>query len=204
MRATGARATLPAMKVAELMTREVVSVAPGASLKQAARLLVENRISGLPVVDEAGVVVGVLSETDIVAAEAGGAHTLVGQAMTTPPVTVEAHRLVVDGAKLMLADAVNRLPVLEDGKLVGILTRRDLVRAFVRSDAEIAEEIRGDVVLRRFWPDPRSVRVEVEDGQVTLNGVLDRNADVELLCGYVRRVPGVLGVRTALASEGEG
>jgi CBS domain-containing protein len=192
------------MKVADLMTREVVSVPPGASLKEAAGLLVENSISGLAVVDEKGGVLGVLSETDIVAAEAGGAHTLVGEAMTTPPVTIDADRLAVDAAKLMIADSVNRLPVLENGKLVGIVTRADLVRAFVRTDAEIAEEIRHDAVVRSLWPDPHSLRIEVEEGAVTISGVLDAHTDEQLLCGYVRRVPGVVSVRTAFAWEGPG
>jgi CBS domain-containing protein len=83
-----------AMKVAELMRREVVTVPPGASLKDAARLLVEKRISGMPVVDDAGGVLGVLSETDIVAAEAGGSHTLVGKPLggaAAPHAAAERH-----------------------------------------------------------------------------------------------------------------
>ena len=192
------------MKIADVMTREVVTVSPGASLKEAARLLVENRISGLPVVDTDGDVLGVLSETDIVAAEAGGSHTLVGQAMTTPAVTIDAGRLVDAAAKLMIADTVNRLPVLEEGKLVGIVARADLVRAFLRTDAEIAEEIRNDVDVRRFWLDPHSVRVEVENGEVTLSGAVNRQLDIDLLCGYVRRVPGVVSVRTELTPADQG
>jgi CBS domain-containing protein len=192
------------MKVADLMTREVVSVPPGASLKEAAGLLIERGISGLPVVDAEGGVLGVLSETDIVAAEAGGSRTLVGQAMTAPAVTIDADRLAVDAAKLMVADSVNRLPVLENGKLVGILTRADLVRAFVRTDTEIAEEIRNDAVVRSLWPDPHSLRVEVEEGAVTISGVLDSHTDEQLLSGYVRRVPGVVSVRTELTWENAG
>jgi CBS domain-containing protein len=184
------------MNVEELMQRDVATVSPGASLKDAARLLVENHVSGLPVVDEARDVLGVLSETDIVAAEAGGRQTLVGEAMTTPAVTIEADRPVIDAAKLMVGRTVNRLPVVTDGKLVGIITRADLVRAFVRSDPEIAAEIRDDETLRRFWVDAHRVRIEVAEGAVTLSGALDWSADLDLLRGYVRRVPGVVSVRT--------
>ena len=87
---------------------------------------------------------------------------------------------------------------VEDGKLVGIVTRADLVRAFVRSDAEIAQEIRDDVVVREVWLDKHSVQVEVEDGEVTLAGTLDNRADAEVLEALVRRVPGVVGVDSKL------
>lgn len=147
---------------------------------------------------------GVLSETDIVAAEAGGSHTLVGEAMATPPVTIDADRLAVDAAELMIADSVSRLPVLENGKLVGIVTRADLVRAFVRTDGEIAEEIRDDAVVRSLWPDPHSLRIQADAGAVTISGVLDAHADEQLLSGYVRRVPAVVSVRTEFAREDAG
>jgi CBS domain-containing protein len=189
------------MNLVELMQRHVVTAPPGTSLKDAARLLVENHVSGLPVIDEAGGVLGVLSEADIIVAEAGGRHTLVGEVMTTPAITIQSDRLVVDAAKLMAVDGVNRLPVVEHGKLVGIITRGDLVRAFVRSDTEIAAEIRNDEAVRRFWLDPHRIRIEVTEGAVTLSGALDSGADLDLLCGYVRRVPGVLSVRTAPAGE---
>ena len=93
---------------------------------------------------------------------------LVGEAMTTPAVTIESHRPVSVAARRMLERGVNRLPVVEEGKLVGIVTRADLVRAFVRSDAEIASEIRDDVVVRDLRLGGAKLHVEVEDGQVTL------------------------------------
>lgn len=80
--------------------------------------------------------------------------------MTAPALTVEARRPVDAAAKLMVERGVNRLPVVDDGKLVGIVTRADLVRAFVRSDAEIEQEIRDDVVARGMWLDKHSVHVE--------------------------------------------
>jgi CBS domain-containing protein len=208
------------MKVGDVMSREVVTVPPGASLKEAARLLVEHRISGVPVVDNQNHVVGVVSEADVLAKEVAGPEPrrllawltgqlevdrsklearLVGEAMTSPALTIERNRPVGAAAKLMVEKGVNRLPVVDDGKLVGIVTRANLVRAFVRTDAEIAQEIREDVVVRGLWLDKHSVQVEVEDGEVTLAGRLDNRADAELLEALVSRVPGVVGVHSKLA-----
>jgi CBS domain-containing protein len=208
------------MRVEDVMTREVVTVPPGASLKDAARLLVEHRISGLPVVDNQHHVLGVISETDVLAREADESllprplawlagfdagvdrskleARLVGAAMTTPAVTIEAHRPVGVAATRMIDRGVNRLPVVEDGKLVGIVTRADLVRAFVRSDAEIAKEIREDLVASRLRLDEHSVRVEVEDGEVTLTGTLHDRADAPWLEALVSKVTGVVGVHSKL------
>jgi CBS domain-containing protein len=190
------------MKVEDVMSREVVTVPPGASLKQAAHLFIEHRVSGLPVVDNDKHVLGVISETDVLAKEAEGqakadAH-LVGEAMTSPAVTIEADRPLGAAAKLILEERVNRLPVVENGKLVGIVTRADLVRAFVRADAEIASEIREDVVVRDLWLDKEDVQVEVDDGEVTLKGRVDNRTDADLLAALVSRVPGVVGVRAKL------
>jgi CBS domain-containing protein len=190
------------MKVEDIMTREVVTVPPGASLKEAAHLLVEHRISGLPVVDDHAHVLGVVSEADVLRKEAVDGPKLearvVGEAMTAPALTIEAHRPVRLAARLMIEKGVNRLPVVDDGTLVGIVTRADLVRAFVRTDAEIAQEIREDVVVRGLWLDKHSVQVEVDDGEVTLAGRLDTRADAELLQALVGRVAGVVGVQSKL------
>jgi signal-transduction protein with cAMP-binding, CBS, and nucleotidyltransferase domain len=176
-------------------------------------------ISGLPVVDNQGHVLGVVSEADVLSKEAelfppplawfAGFDVevdrsklearLVGEAMTTPPLTIEAHRPAILAARRMIERGVNRLPVVEDGKLVGIVTRADLVRAFVRSDAEIAREIREDVVVHGLRLDEHSLQVEVEDGEVTLTGMLDSRAAAQSLAALVSRVPGVVGVHSKLA-----
>ena len=213
------------MKVDDLMTRDVVTVPPGASLKDAARLLVEHRISGLPVVDNQNHVLGVVTEADVLRKEADELlfpsplawlvgfdvevdrskieARLVGDAMTTPALTIEAHQPVSLAARRMIERGVNRLPVVEDGKLVGIVTRADLVRAFVRSDAEIAREIREDVVVRRLQLDEHSVQVEVDNGEVTLTGTVDNRADTQSLEALVSKVPGVVGVHSKLARTDE-
>ena len=85
-----------------------------------------------------------------------------------------------------------------EGKLAGILTRADLVRAFVRSDEELAEEIREDIISRTLWIEPGSVDVEVHDGEVLLVGEVETQTDAELVATLVQRVPGVVSVLSRL------
>jgi len=210
------------MKVSDLMTKDVVTVTSATSLRDAAELLVEKRISGMPVVDEENAVIGVLSEADILV-KAGGSSPrnrllgwlfepdfgdedkiraeTVGEAMSAPALTISSHRPVHEAARLMVGEGVNRLPVVEDGKLVGILTRADVVRAFSRSDEEIAEEIQSDILRRTFWLEPDSVSVTVVDGTVTLQGEVETVADEDVLPALVARVPGVVAVHAELRSR---
>jgi len=217
------------MKVQEVMTTAVVTARPDATLKEAALLLAENGVSGLPVVDDAGTVVGVVSEADILAKETatksgrrGVAQWLldsrdpwletrfaartVGQAMSSPARTIGPDRPIVEAATRMLEDGINRLPVVDaHGKLVGLVSRADLVRAFARSDEAIRREIEEDLLGRALWVDhPDDIRVEVTGGEVTLSGKVDSPADIELVPLHVRRVPGVVGVTSRLALRDEG
>jgi CBS domain-containing protein len=207
------------MKIRSVMSTAVVTVAPDTTLKDAAAKLVRFGISGMPVVDDDKHVLGVLSEADVLAKEAGTAPRdgmlawlldgngvtrtrlearTVGEAMTTPALTIGPERTVREAAARMLSDGVNRLPVVENGALVGIVSRADLVRAFARSDDEIRREIEAEVVRQTLWLDPGGFTVDVQDGVVTLSGELDSEADIELLREFVRRVPGVVNVRSRL------
>jgi CBS domain-containing protein len=197
-----------------LMSRKVVTVAADAPLKDVAALLTAHRISGVPVSDREGRIVGVVSETDILRREQGLAprnrHGLgwlggragaderaartAGDAMTSPAITIAPNADVADAARLMIDRAINRLPVVERGKLVGIVARADLVRAFQQSDEEIGREIRDDVLLRVLWLDPGKVNVSVADGEVVLIGEVENRSAAELAEAYVRRVPGVVSV----------
>lgn len=207
------------MKVRDLMTKNVVSVTPESTLRAAASLLAEKRISGMPVVNETGDVVGVLSEADILV-KAGGSverHRLlswllepdlglddkvraetVAEAMSAPAVTIAPHRPVYEAARLMVSENVNRLPVVDDGALCGILTRADVVRAFTRSDAEIAEEIKSEILRRTFWLEPGRVTTAVTDGHVVIEGEVETEADAEVLPALIARVPGVVSVEADL------
>lgn len=211
------------MTVRDVMTAPVFSVSPSTPLKEVARLLVEHRISGLPVVDGRGVVLGVVSEADLLLKAGGhdiarrhrfgrflgetretrsrqakiGAITA-GEAMTSPAATIEASRSTTAAATLMVDRAVNRLPVVEGGALVGIVSRADLVRAFVRTDGQLAETIRDDVLLRVLWIDPSSFEVDVEHGVATISGRVDRHSTADMIERAVRTVPGIVDVVCAV------
>lgn len=211
------------MKIRDLMTRDVSTVTPETPLKEAAAVLARRGISGLPVVDPDGQVVGVLSEADVMVKQSGPREhhgglfawlvepsdptlpakleaTTAGEAMTAPAVTISPERPVREAAVRMLEMDVNRLPVIDKaGRLVGIVSRGDLVRAFTRSDEEIRREIEADVLRRALWiEDPSSIRVTVENGVVTLEGAVANASDAELLPRFVQRVPGVVSVNAEL------
>lgn len=182
------------MRVRDAMTPDVAVVLVGESLKDVAKLMVERRISGVPVVDAEGDVLGVVSETDLLAPTCHVA----GEAMTSPAVTIAPARPLAVAADLMIERGINRLPVVDAGKLVGILTRADLVRAFARPDAEIAREIREDVLGRHMLLAEKAIAVEVENGDVELSGMLGRRTQAELLPKLARKVAGVFDVRSRL------
>jgi CBS domain-containing protein len=209
------------MRVRDVMTQDVATVAPDTDLGDLAALLVEKRISGVPVV-EGGRVVGVVSERDILFKERPseglsrgvlawlmdeGDLTLkidartVGEAMTSPPLTIAPSRGVADAAATMLDENVSRLPVVDHGRLVGIVTRHDLVRAFARSDEQIRREIDSDPLVRSYWRQPNDYDVAVEKGAVTLSGKVGTKEQAKLIEAFVDRVPGVVGITSRLHWE---
>ena len=214
------------MRVRELMTENVLTIGPEAPLKDVAKVLVANRISGLPVCDIEGHVLGVISEGDILYKEhdpteghvggplgwiVDGSPNVAGavkaqavtaaKAMSSPAVTIAPYESVSQAARIMCEHRVNRLPVVKDGRLVGIVTRADLVRAFTRGDADVERELREDVLARTMWIDAGRVDVTVRHGVVTLTGGLRTRSDVELLGRLAARVPGVLAVESKVEWE---
>jgi CBS domain-containing protein len=128
-----------------------------------------------------------------------------GGAMTTPAITIRPTRSVSEAAHVMLERKVNRLPVVDEaGRLLGIVTRADLVRAFVRPDLEVEREIREDVLRRTMWIEPETVQVHVERGEVQLRGEVETKADAEMIPTYVARVPGVVSVLSKLSWRDDG
>ena len=211
------------LTVRDLMTPDVVTVRPTTTIKEVARLLVEHRISGMPVVDDGGRVVGVVSEGDVVVkeqdaspagrrplarifgdspgtrAELAKAQALTaGDAMTAPAITVAADALVGEAAATMTRRKVNRLPVIEDEMLVGLVSRADVVRAFVRSDEQLVEAIREGVLYRTLWLDPESFNVSVTDGRARIAGQVERRSEAEMIERISAMVPGVTRVATEL------
>lgn len=205
--------------VRDVMTRSVLSVGPDTPLKDVARVLIDKRISGLPVVDDEAHVLGVVSEGDLLVKEQKSTavhhrplarvfgeseetkHLLAkaeartaGDSMSSPAITIEPDASVQTAATLMIAHKVNRLPVIEDGKLVGIVTRADVIRTFVQSDEELVQEIRSEILVRRLWVDPAQFTVEVANGVATIHGRVGRRSTAAMVGHMVETLPGIVGV----------
>jgi len=214
------------MYVRDVMTREVETVHPDTPLKEVARLLVQRGVSGLPVVRQDGQVLGVISEADFVLREERGPHprhgrlewlfgeddraadrrarlegTTAGEAMTAPAVTIGSERSIREAAALMIEKAINRLPVLDDGRLVGIVSRADLVGAFLRTDDDLERAVRHEIIRDTMWMEPDVVRVKADEGVVTLGGLVDRRSTAEILVRLTSQLDGVIAVRDQLSWE---
>jgi CBS domain-containing protein len=217
------------VKVADVMTKDPVTVGPDVQLKDVADILVARGVSGLPVVGTGGEPLGVVSEADLLLKGAGVpsetrgalgwrllfdrtrdgeaevkarlAARTAGEAMTSPAITIGPEQSVSEAARTMIENRVNRLPVVDDGKVIGIVTRADLVRNFLRSDQQIRREIEHDIITGTLWAEPSRVQVGVSQGEVTLTGRLDTKLDAELLPRLVWRVPGVVSVAADLTWE---
>jgi CBS domain-containing protein len=205
-----------AWQVRDVMTTDVLSVREGTPYRAIVNLLTGGRVSGLPVVDYIGHVTGVVSETDLMhRVEAGGerprqhlfdgrrtrsakakaAATVAGDLMTTPAVTVLPDTPLSTAAEVLEREGVKRLPVVDElGRLVGVVTRGDVLRVYLRSDAEIRQDVVREVLQRVLAVEPGTVRASVTDGVVRLSGRVDRRTTAELAVRLTREVPGVVDV----------
>ena len=200
------------MRVVDLMASDVISVRRETTLRDAARLMVEKGISGLPVTDDDGQLVGVISEGDFLRKEVDRGDLMgrgllgvlfdrdslaeaenVGEVMAENLFTVSPDATLVEAARTMTTHAVKRLPVVtREGKLVGVISRRDIVAAFTRPDELIEDEIREDVLRRLLFLDPALLDVSVDAGVVTISGELPTRTDVRLVEAMVQRTDGVI------------
>ncbi|WP_432585524.1 CBS domain-containing protein [Streptomyces sp. HD1123-B1] len=200
-------------KIGNVMTDDVVRVGHGASYEEVSQLLARHRINGLPVVDEDDKVVGVITGTDLgeLTARQGNGHPGGGrtdrvprqsadgrtarQLMSRPAVTVRPQDTIVDAARSMARHRVERLPVVdEEDRLIGIVTRRDLLRVFLRPDDEIRAEVIDEVLVRSLWLLPHTITVTVTDGVVRLEGRLDRHSEIPIAVRMAGQVDGVVAV----------
>ncbi|HEX7464047.1 MAG TPA: CBS domain-containing protein [Actinomycetota bacterium] len=206
--------------VQDVMTRTVVVVNDSAPFKEVVRLMQESGVSALPVVDAGGRLVGIVSEGDLILKEdpnlEGEGHlfesrqhrverqkaagVVAAQLMTAPVITVAPDAALGEAARLMHHHAVKRLPVVgPEGTVVGIVSRADLLKVFLREDAEIAHQVTEDIIRRTLWIDPATIQVTVEEGVVSLDGQIERRSLIPVLVGLVRALEGVVGVENHLS-----
>lgn len=214
------------MKVRDVMTTPVVTVRPDATFADVVDQLLANDISGVPVVDADGQLVGMVTEADLVSKEAYGyrrrralglvADCLRGRdpqwvrkaagrtatdVMTAAPATASPDDDLAVAARRMLESHHKRLPVIEDGRVVGIVSRQDLLQPFHRAGAAVladVERLLGDVLR---VPETHEARPSVAAGVVTLDGTAQWPSDVALIEAVVARVPGVVAIDNRLRAR---
>lgn len=205
------------MNVSDVMTVDVKTISPDAPLKEAATLMVEVGISGLPVVDDSRKVIGIITEADFVTAEANRAWgrqrrrllsnflgetehpkaKTVGDVMSLNPHTVDRGSTVTEAARKMTDHGVKRLPVvLPDGTLEGIISRADVMGAFARPDEALRHEVINDIAIGVLQFADGDVTVDVADGVVQLSGAVATRSEARLFAELSSRVEGVVSVES--------
>jgi CBS-domain-containing membrane protein len=211
------------MTVQDVMTRGVVVVGERAGFRDVVGLLRKHHLSALPVVDGSGRVVGVVSESDLYLKQAEplrhrlapllrrhrqrlnqskAAGATVAQLMTTPAVTIRPDQSLTEAATRMYQHGVKRLPVVDDtGAPVGIVTRGDLLKAYLRADEDIRLEIVRESVPKVIERAVETVQVDVHDGVVELDGWVTRRSQALALVARARATDGVIAVHSKLAYD---
>jgi len=205
--------------VKDVMSTHVIAVRQGAPYKEMAAMLHEQRVSAFPVVDDDNKVIGVVSESDLLTKEAFDAAppgaldgmlrrreharasaVTAAELMTKPPVTIGPDAPVTQAARLMYSRRVKRLPVTsDDGTLIGIVSRADVLSVYSRPDADIHREITQDEILGTFLCDPDRFTVTVTDGIVTIAGIPESTVVGRDIIEAARHVEGVVAVRDRLS-----
>ncbi len=208
------------MRIRDLMTTDVKTIDAAAPLKEAARHMLEAGISGMPVTD-GDKLVGIITEADFVHNEADrrvekragllrllhhdhdipSQDRLVGDVMTRALLVIDPEEDHAVAARLMEKHRIKRIPVVEGDKLVGLVSRADMLRAYVRPDSDIVDEINSHVMKEILWIDPKRVDVDCVDGNVSLQGRLETKSDASLLVELTKRLDGVTSVHDHLDFE---
>lgn len=208
--------------VHDLMTRGVVRVHRDTAFKKIARIMTDHDVTALPVVDDEEHAVGVVSEADLLGKQAGqpdpagllptreprpgsrvpSEAATAEELMSSPAVVARPEWNVVEAARVMADERVKRLPVVNEAeRLVGILSRADLLRVFLRRDAAIREEVTRDVLERTLGLAARDLTVEVDDGCVTLRGDVEPTYLIPVIERLCQSVDGVVRVRSHLTAR---
>jgi CBS domain-containing protein len=193
------------VNVVDLMTIDVIAVSAGTGLREAARLMFRNRVSGLPITDDNGTLIGIISEADFLRLEVERQEgtrdqgDTVGDVMSRGVVTVRPNVEIYEAAKIMAVQEVKRLPVVDDDdRLLGVISRADIVSIFTRPDDVVEDEIREDLIRRVMFIDPDDIQVSVGNGVVTLSGQVATRSEASMLEELTNRLDGVLGVQSEL------
>jgi CBS domain-containing protein len=207
-------------RVADVMTKRVHVASPSTPFKLLVRIIEENRISAIPIVDQGGVAVGLVSDGDLIWKErmeelesstdlfhprrhqkerAKAEGLTAADLMTSPAITVPADGRLGDAARLMHERKVRQLVVVDDrGKIAGIVSRSDVLQVFLRTDEDLHEEIVDGIIPALMFTSDDPIGVDVRCSVVTLEGKVDRKSDVEILGRLTRAVDGVVGVDNKL------
>lgn len=212
-------------KVEEIMTSDVITVSPGTTIHRAAELLADHGISGLPVVDDQGAVVGILSEGDLIVRQRPrprpsfwrlffedgerlareyqkATGTTVAEVMTTTLIIIRPDAPLEAAAALLDQHKIRRLPVMEEGRLVGIVSRGDLVKTLAAatpaapsavSDAQLVKEMKTRMD-REAWISSLTLSVEAKDGVLALWGPVESETERSALETMARSIPGCRSV----------
>jgi CBS domain-containing protein len=188
--------------VADVMTHAVISVNSSAPFKEIVEAMRQWHVSALPVLSATGHVVGVVSEGDLIIKAQGedASHAVTaGRLMTTPAVTVQPDTTIAGAARLMARRHLKRLPVVDaEERLLGVVSRGDLLKIYLRSDADIAEEVRSELIAHLIPAKASALDVRVKDGAVTLTGAVPVSTLIDVLVRLARAVPGVVDVDAQL------
>ncbi|HTX85858.1 MAG TPA: CBS domain-containing protein [Streptosporangiaceae bacterium] len=204
--------------VRDVMNARVIALKRTADFKEIISVMRQHRVSACPVVNDAGQVIGLVSEADLLFKEADpgtpcGSIRLrwklseeskvnavtAGHLMTSPAVTIHPDAAVAVAARVMQDRRLKRLPVVtDDGTLIGIVSRADVLSVYERPDADILDEVRTVIMAGEFGLNPASFTVTVTSGIVTITGMLgDPDTALELVA-RVRHAEGVVAVRDRL------
>jgi len=208
------------LQAKDVMTAPVFTVRPETSVRDIAALMLTYKISGLPVVTPDEELLGIVTEADLLYKESGlkreeltfwkalplgrmpeairkAEGVSAADLMSSPVLTVEEDTPLREVAAVMVRRKINRLPVMRAGRLVGIVSRNDILRAFVRTDQELAKAVR-EGLLHGLWIDVTPLKIDVMDGVVYLEGEVDRRSDKMLAEQWVSAIDGVIKVDSTL------
>lgn len=211
----------PLLEAKDVMTAPVITVRPETPVREVSGLMLEHRISGLPVVDEDGKLVGIITESDLLQKASGPSPLqrltflkpeqaqeldehlrryqakIASEMMTRPVVTAEEDTPLRELARLMADRRINRIPIVREGRVVGIVTRHDVLKAFARSDEVLQQVVRNLFEFDLAGVDAGRVEAQVRGGIVRITGWVKTRAEAEALTSVMRSIDGVVDVENS-------